>query len=81
MDKDIALAKFRLNIYELEILLSMAPLYDLTTEGLVERLDEVNSMLEHIDKTYGYNAVPYLDEMGYVRAAFNNNKVLLYSPR
>ena len=79
MDKDIALAKFRLNIYELEILLSMAPLYDLSTEGLIERLDEVNSMLEYIDKTYKYNAVPYLDEMGYVRAAFKNNDVAIYS--
>lgn len=79
MDKDIYLSKFRLNLYELETLLSMAPLYDLTNEGLITRLNEVNLMLEHINKTYGYNAVPYLDEMGYVRAAFKNNDVAIYS--
>lgn len=80
MDKSLAISKFRLNLYELETLLSMAPLYDLTSEGLTERLAEVNNMLEVLDKTYGVDAVSWLDEMMYIQAAFVNNNVSLYSP-
>lgn len=81
MDKSLAISKFRLNLYDLETLLSMAPLYDLSTEALRERLLEINKMLEVLDKTYNIDAVSWLDEMSHVKSAFKNNNITLYSPK
>lgn len=73
------IAKFRLNLYELETVLSMSPLYGISQEELIERLKEINKAIEQTYKEHGVDLNSTFDEMDRVKSAFENNKIEIYT--
>lgn len=79
MDNNMLVTKFRLNLYELETVLSMSPLYGISQEELIERLKEINSIMKDTYEEHGIDLNSTFDEMDRVKAAFKNNKIEIYT--
>lgn len=76
--KDIALAKFKITLYELETFLSMSPLYHMEHEEVLKRLSDVNETLENLNKEFHIQASPILEDFPRIKTSFQSNNIAIF---